>query len=614
MLAPSINGIPSVDAENSYLLEANALEAEAIRYLDPQTFEDLADRLASLPDALVAQRPRLLRLRAHLERADRNDHGALGTLELACQLAVRQQDWAAAARCALDQSRWYQHKEDFEAARAALSQAERYVELSRSDDPLLEAELSMAIAWLWPDLGRNDLAATWSTRALHRFEAAGSLPGQVEALWVLSVVHTYQARLLDAIALLERALRLHELAGAGPLRRLFLLNVRAHIALYAGDIDTGLRIVREETAPLVELLPNSKPALYLAMAETALLCHRMEWPGALAALDRAEAVASASSDDGFLPWIAMERGWVKLMTGAPVGAVRRELIDSIDPQNQATWRRFTTEMAILDILEGRMSDAERRLKSTLDQYRLAEELLADFSVHVYLAFVLLRKGAMAACWSEIDQAFSWAEAMAIDGFPHLWHPGIVAEVCLEALRRSIHPQWAEIVIVRRLGDVAVPGLMRLASDPREAVSQRARSVLDALDTNRWLPLLGRHAEPAIRDALIRHLALGNLSLSKLGELAARLGDSDRPNWQRLAVFGHYAATDYSRREIAEDLVLSESAVKKHIATIRHTFGVDGAGGRDTGRFQVQEAARTERFVLQGVALRSPAPSTRLSLS
>lgn len=594
-----------MDADASALVEVPALEAEAIRYLDPQTLGLLAERLAGLPEVLVAQRPRLLRLQAHLERANRDERTAFSTLELASQLAVREKDWASAARCALDRSRWYQHKEDFEAARSALSQAERYVELSGARDPLLEAELSMAVGWLWPDLGRNDLAATWSTRALHLFEAAGNLPGQVEALWVLAVVHTYQARLLEANAFLDRALRLHELAGAGPLRLLFLLNVRAHIALYAGDIETGLRIVRSDTVSLVELLPNSKPALYLTMAETALLCHLCDWAGALAVLHRAETIVLASNDTGFLPWITMERGWVKLMAGAPVGAVRKELVDSIDLQNAATWRRFMTEMAILDILEDRLADAERRLRSALDQYRLAEELLADFSIHVYLAFVFLRRGAMTACWREIDQAFGWAKAMAIDGFPYLWHPGIVAEVCLEALRRGIHPQWAELIIIRRLGDAAVPGLMQLIQDPHDAVSQRARSVLNALDHEQWLPVLSQQTEAAIRDALVRHLTRGNLALSKLGKLTRRLGD-DKPNWQRLAVFGYYVATELSRRAIAEDLVLSESTVKKHIAAIRHAFGVDGTGGRDTGRDQVQAAALMEKFALQGVALRPPA--------
>lgn len=590
-LSPLKTDDPSLD-------DLRALEADVSRELDPQTFDVLASRLAAIPEEIAVERPKLLRLRAHLLRTARDEQAALATSELACQLAVRQQDWPTAARCALDQARWHQHKEGFEPALAALSRAERYVEFSSSDEPSLEAELSLAIGWLWPDLGRNDLSIEWATRALQLFERIGDLHGQVEALWVLSVVYTYQARLFEAVSLLERALRLHELTGFGALRRLFLLNVRAHIALYAGDIETGLRVVRVDTAPHVAQLPHSKPALYLAMAEAALACQSRDWTGALAALERADAIIHASNDVGFLPWVVMERGWIRVLAGSNVASVRRELVAGINPQNRATLRRFTMQMAILDILEGRLEDAEARLQVALEQYRQAGEPFADFSIHVYLAYVYLRKGAALASRREIDQALGWAEEMSIDGFPYLWHDRLVADVCVEALRSGVRPRQAEMMILRRLGDAALPGLMALVQEQAPEIRQRARSVLGALGGDRWLHSLEELPEHGLREVLMAHFSHGRLALSRLDVLSQRLQpDAVEPDWQRFGVFGFYAASDLSRREIASELSLSESAVKKHIGAIRAAFGVASRGGRDERREWIQEQARLEGFVL-----------------
>lgn len=580
----------------------HALAVEAEPWLQRGDYRRLAERLAALPLPAADAQPGLLRLRGHLLWRSGDPAGAIAALEQARQLAARQQAWPLAAYCALDIAAWHHQQAELGLARAYCDSAQNYAR-HVDIDPALEAHLALAIGRLCPDLGLHEQAITWASRGLELYERLGDVAGQADALCCLATAKMSLAYLLEARGYVARALRLHQVAGLGAARYLELLCLRARLALYEGQVDAGLMAV-QRAASERETRVGSQEALHLLLAEAALLRQAGNLAQALQLLAEAQQALEESASHGLLPWLALERSWTQVLAGAKPAEARGALLKAASLQDVAMQRSLALHFAVLDLLEARWSDAAARLEAVLQQFQASGELLEIFAVQLYVAYVRLRVGQRSAARLELEAALGWAEAAGCDGFALCWHPEIVAEVCVEALRMGVRPRQAEVMIVRRLGDVAVPGLLRLLEAPEQQARQRARSVLGALGVERTLEALEGLPNVMVRRALREHLAEGRLAASRLDALRSCLGATGNcVGWQRLAVFGYYAGGELGRLEIADRLAMSVGAVKREIAAIRAAFGVESAGGRDPGREHVRQRALADGFVLRRSGLR-----------
>ncbi len=254
-------------------MSTDTITSQADHWLQQGNWDLIATYLADQPAAKAESQPALLRLRSHLLWRQHHSPDAFTTLERACQLAVQQQAWPLAVDCALDLARWRQSQEDIVAARSYLERAQRYAEAGGDADQTVQAKLALAIGRLAPDLEQAEVGAKWCARALALYEMLGDSAGQVDALWNLAASNTYTGRLLEASSQAQRALHLHQVAGLDPLRRLYLLNLIACLALYRGDTEAGLKTIRDAELLAVQH-PNTKPALYLADTEADLLRQR----------------------------------------------------------------------------------------------------------------------------------------------------------------------------------------------------------------------------------------------------------------------------------------------------------------------------------------------------
>lgn len=554
-------------------------------------FAEAATALQQVSPRQLRNYPSLMRLQGHLAFHANDFPLAFSSIQMAQQLAGEQGAWKVAVYCALDEARWWQTREKHEAAQLALDAAISLAE--RADqDVNLHADLLLAVGRLLPDFSQNRRAVEFCQEALHLYEQAGNLSGQVHALWILSVINTYMAHLTEARAQIERALRLHRSAGLAPLIRLYLLNVSAHIYLYAGQPDAGLQIVRQDAAPLLKKLPHSKPALYLCIAEAGFLRQQERYLDALAAYDRAESIVEALRDEGYRPWLALQRGWIHLLMGESPASVRAELLQAGELHYKVMERGRNMYLAILDLLENRLDDAEERLEKASREFEDSADLLELFGVRVYQAYLYDIQGRQRRLQQALEIALEWAERIGVDFFPFYWLPHIVARVCVLALRLGVHSRQAELMILRRLSRVAVADLILLLDDPSVEARQRSQSVLAALGDDVFRMVLNGAPGAHFTAILLEHVREGRLPVDRLAEASARLsGDKRHPDWTRLAVFGYYAGSEMPRPQIARALALSEGAVKKHIAAIRAAFGVRGRGGRDRGRTEVQAMAR-----------------------
>ena len=571
--------------------------------IDQGRFDEISEALQGFSIAQIQERPSLLRLQAHAAYHQDDFERAFPLIQQAQQLAVSQNAWRPAVYCALDEARWRQSREQYDAARLALAAAQRLAERMPAENSELRADLLLAVSRLMPDFSQNREAMVLCDRALQLYEKIGHLAGQVQALWLLSVINTYMAHLTEARAQVERALLLHQMAGLAPVLRLYLLNVSAYVHLYAGQAQAGLLVVRRDAAGLLQELPHSKPALYLAMAEGALLRQQERFAEALAAYGRAEQIVDVLGDEGYRPWVTFHRGWTHVLMGESPARVRAVLMQAGVLQNGVMVRALNMYMVALDVLEGRFIDAEALLEKISVDFDQSAHFLELFAVRVYQAHVYDKQGRRGRLLEALERSFGWAEEVGVDYFPHYWHPQIVTDVCVAALRLGVHSRQAELMIIRRLGDVAAPGLAALLADEALAVRQRARSVLAALGDDAFESILDGAPGPRLSAVLLIHVRQGRLRVSRLQALSERLtGAGAEPDWTRLAVFGYYAGSEVNRVEIGEALALSEGAIKKHIAAIRKAFGIRSRGGRDRGRQEVRAMAQQDGFVARSAGL------------
>ena len=126
----------------------------------------------------------------------------------------------------------------------------------------------------------------------------------------------------------------------------------------------------------------------------------------------------------------------------------------------------------------------------------------------------------------------------------------MTEVCVEALRNDLS-RHAEHIIIRRLGDDAAPVLISLLDDADSEIQRRVRSTLAAIGAPEVLKELeDLHTNTPVSLAMWRHLSAGRIVWSKLSVLHKLLRATDSSsNWERVAVFGYYAANDCNLSEI-----------------------------------------------------------------
>ena len=194
-----------------------------------------------------------------------------------------------------------------------------------------------------------------------------------------------------------------------PETKVFLMNLRVNYELYRGTSEAGIAAIQESNSVKQQNL-HSKPALYLSVNEAKLWRHAYRFDNAFAALDQADEIADATNDEGFQPWLNMERAWCMALAAGNLAVARRKLLETVDLQKFATRRSNTFHLAAIDVMEGKWADAKGRLQHVLPEFEETNEQLEKFACQVYLAFVLLRLGSVAPAHDRISQHFEWAEA------------------------------------------------------------------------------------------------------------------------------------------------------------------------------------------------------------
>lgn len=150
----------------------------------------------------------------------------------------------------------------------------------------------------------------------------------------------------------------------------------------------------------------------------------------------------------------------------------------------------------------------------------------------------------------------------------VWQPFIVAEMCAEAIRRGIEPDFAERLALKRLTACYAEPFFPLLNDPAAEVALRANRIVGSWEQTSGLQarqeILKSCGDESIRRRLLEWLDKGWLTETGFVRLRQLL------SWREIDIFllWIYPPLRGSNRKIARMLTLDLDTIKTHIKNIR----------------------------------------------
>jgi tetratricopeptide (TPR) repeat protein len=487
-------------------------------------------------------------------------------------------------RCLLRLAQIYHALEDLAPAHLFTEEAVALLRAHPGLDPLLQADTYLALARLAPDIGQLSQGLHFAQEALHCYETAKHPRGQFDATMLISGMARQLGRLQMSQAHLTMAKRWLPHVAQRPSSHALILNAEAHQHWYQGNFGHAERILRQAIVE-ADATPQSKFCVYQRIVLANVLRAWGRYDEAEAMYAETEAVVEATHFGLFQVWVTANRGWLYLLQGNYTPA-RRSLFQALATTDKGQAASFNASLAVLYLLSGRLAEAEELLRRSLHFYQTSGDELSIFALRIHLAYLYLQTGQTERAEEEISLGLGWAAQWNVDYFPHWWHAKIVATVCVHALASELHPSLAERILVKRLGEAAIPILHTLETASSPAVRRRVEDVLSLLNV---LPLehITEIEDEPVRQVLTELFASGRLHQQKLPQLARLLSttrQSDKANPVLLATFGLYVHGS-TRREIAERLHLSETSIRNYITDIYEKFGLESKGGSRQVRYQ-----------------------------
>lgn len=481
-----------------------------------------------------------------------------------------------AATCYFELIRIYEQQEDFRTAYLYVGEAEEL--LRQVTDPVVEARLYLRLAELCPDLGRLRESIDYALQALAAFRRSDELYSQFKTHTLLSILYRQLGDYHAAEAQLEMARRLQQAGRLGDEAYARVLNAGAHLAWYRGDSRRALQQA-ETLAGYTCKAGLLKPQVYSAL----LLGNLYRVQGAFATAHRWYGAARTLIEQAnlhlFLPWIDVHEGWLYALTGDYVMA-RKLIHQALTTPDRGQMMSFNVHLALLNVLEAHYTTAESLLRTAHPFYQQSGDELATAVINLYLGYCLHLTNRTTEAKAALQAGLDWLAERHITSFPYWWHPTLVTQVCLLALRWGFHVPLVEHLVVHHLGAGARPALATLLADPDPAVEQRVRPILALLGATdeTWLPWLADIADEPVRKALEQLLRSNGLRKEKLPELKRTLTTAqqrDKANLVLIAVFGLYLQ-DATINEMATTLQRAPASIRNYVTTIYQIFGLSPA--------------------------------------
>lgn len=534
-----------------------------------------------------------LRVQEFMQSGNLDD--AILLLEQARNHFAETADLSSELRAILLLAKIHHRREDLGTAQLFTEEVATLLAESVCLEPLDRAHAYLGLARLAPDIGELGVGFQHAQQALRLFQKAGDRQGQYEAHILCKLIAGQRGHQPIAMAHMEAATQLLRSLAEGGGEQTFLLNTRSHTYWYRGLFNEALQTAREAIDRADSMGPH-KFRVYNRLLCANILRAIGAYGEAELLYGEAIQVLEETGLRAFRMWVDANWAWLDLLQQRHDQA-RRRLYAALETANLGQAMSFNVSLAGVFAQTGRYFEAGNLLNDSLHFYLTSGDELSVCAIRFHLAYVYLKTDHPGLAEDQLTLALAWMNQWNNDYFPHWWHPALVAEVCVYTLAAEIYPVMAERILVKRVGDAAIPHLRRLLSYPNVVVRQRAAEALSLLD---GLPFeqITETEDDRVRQVLIGLLTSGTLRLAHLGRLIQKLQMSRQQkkiNGVLLATFGLYVE-GIGRQEIAHRLGRQEKTIRNYITLIYECFGLEAEGGRDERRRRLIEIAHAEGVV------------------
>jgi len=500
--------------------------------------------------------------------------------------------------CSLELARLCLSRENFRTAYYHLhEEVEPLIEQEVVDDPALRARFFLRMAELCPDVGRLRATVDYAQKALAAYKASNDSAGQFYALVRLASSALALGEYAEAASRLDMAKACHTSTHLGENARARLLNLSIHLAWYQGRLPAALAYAHTYLQ-LVDQEQLSNFQVYARMLLGNL--QRAASQFALAEQWYAETrhLIATLHYPLYLPWVDAQTAWLRVLENR-LGAARTLIHSSLKTSDLGQAMSFQVVLALINLLDDQGAVAERLLGESLAFYTTSGDGLSCCAIQMYLALVKLKRGEPTTAQDYLQRALGWLAQQRLDGFPHWWHPGLVAEACAHALAADIFPDVAERIFVNRLGKSGGDALRTLLYSDNPVARQRAGGLLTLLEGYTFTELadLDDTHSKRVLEELLQAGKLRHEGFAALKQLLMTARQRQSANSTFLATFGLYV-NGYTRLGIAKQLGCSVANVRNYINLIYHIFGIghEGFASRQDRQQQLAEIARKRRFI------------------
>jgi len=528
--------------------------------------------LHNLPQRVRQTSPHLLALEAEALVEQGNLKEAVDIFDAARLLFLASNQKNDALRMALHLVRLHHLREDLGLARLYTRMV---IELLRDpdiDDKTLEVDALLRVAILAPDIGLYAQGEELAKIALHVYERQGNAAGACDAALILFNFHNQTGRYQTSGSYLQRARQLQQIAGLGPSYQVAILNSDAHWHWYRGNLPEALELALQ-AIDLADRTEQPKQRIYNRLVAGNVARALGNFFTAQRWYDEAERLTHKIGFTLFLGWIDVHRAWLAILQ-EQYSAARSLLQRALLTHDYGQAMSFSVFQAVLYSLTGRFVEAVELLQRSLAFYQRTSDPLSVATLQLHLAFNFLQMKQQEKANQMLEAALGWMAEQRIDYLPHWWHPSIMATLCTHALAEGIYPHVAEQMAVKHLRGVIVRALQPLLGHADETVRRRAFDILENLNADP-LSILGPIADETVRKTLGQLIASGRLAVAGLPALCQMLTTAERrnrPNPTLIAVFVLHVH-GASRKQIADQLGISEAAVRNYITLVYKIFGL-----------------------------------------
>lgn len=500
--------------------------------------------------------------------------------------------------CNLELARLCLSREDFRTAYYHLhEEVEPLIEQGLVDDPALHARFFLRMAELCPDVGRLRATVDYAKKALVAYKTINDSAGQFYALVRLASSALALGDYAEAASRLEMAKACHTTAKLGEHGQARLLNLTIHLAWYQGRLPTALAYAHT----YLQLVDRGKLSNFQVYARM-LLGNLQRGVGQFGLAEQWYAetrrLITTLHYPLYLPWVDAQTAWLRALQGR-LEEARTLIHSSLRTSDLGQAMSFQVVLALINLLDGQTTVAERLLSESLTFYTTSGDGLSCCAIHLYLGLVNRKKDAHATTQDYLHKALGWLAQQRLDGFPHWWHPQLVGEACAHALAADIFPDVAERIFVNRLGKDGADALRALLYKDNALARLRTGKLLTLLNGYAFTELIDLDSTQSKRviEELLQTGQLRPEGFVALKQLLMTARQRQTANPTLLAAFGLYI-NGYPRKEIAKQLGCSVANVRNYINLMYHIFGVgnEGFASRQDRQQQLVEIARKHRFI------------------